>query len=302
MPDADLGLPSEAGSVQRGTALPPNEVEMTGAVMPQTDARLSALSERLGALDRLTDAKFVRMETLVASQAEKVKLALDAAEKAILKAEIASEKRFESVNEFRETLSDQQRSLMSKEAGDKIVENMLRDREEAQRQILEVRAFVNTLTEAKLDAADKVAEERFNSIHNQFTERDTRSERESRDNTKAVDAAFAAQKESAAKQDESNAKAIDKSERATAETIVKLGDLTKSNQDALTDKIDDVKQRLGRLEAGGLATLQERSVHRDDRLDHRQTQTQISGMVFGTLGVLVGLAGLITAIIVNSGR
>lgn len=71
----------------------------------------------------LTDAKFVTYETLITSQAEKVKLALDATEKAIAvadqvtsraieKAEIANEKRFESVNEFRGQLGDQARTFM----------------------------------------------------------------------------------------------------------------------------------------------------------------------------------------------
>jgi hypothetical protein len=43
---------------------------------------------------------------------ESVKAALSAAKEAVTKAETAAEKRFESVNEFRNTLSDQQRNLM----------------------------------------------------------------------------------------------------------------------------------------------------------------------------------------------
>lgn len=41
-----------------------------------------------------------------------VSAALAAADRAVAKAEAASEKRFESVNEFRNTLADQQRTLM----------------------------------------------------------------------------------------------------------------------------------------------------------------------------------------------
>src|SRR6185312_881175 len=82
---------------------------------------------------------------------------------------------------------------------------------------------------------EKLASEnlRFETVAIQFKERDTRSERESRDNKVAVDAAFAAQKEAAAKQDESNQKAIDKSEVATAEKINKLAELFKTTTDAL---------------------------------------------------------------------
>jgi len=65
----------------------------------------------------LTDAKFVTYRTLIDSQADKVKLALEATEKAIEKAEKATEKaidkaeiannnRFEAVNEFRAQLTD----------------------------------------------------------------------------------------------------------------------------------------------------------------------------------------------------
>lgn len=59
--------------------------------------------------DRLTkDSVDVRFD----SQKESVLQALAAADRAVMKAETAAEKRFESVNEFRNTLSDQQRNLM----------------------------------------------------------------------------------------------------------------------------------------------------------------------------------------------
>ena len=46
------------------------------------------------------------------SSEKAVSAALAAAKEAVTKAEVAAEKRFESVNEFRNTLSDQQRNLM----------------------------------------------------------------------------------------------------------------------------------------------------------------------------------------------
>lgn len=77
-------------------------------------ASLNALEERVAALDRLMEAKFVTFQVLVSSQAEKVKLALDAADKAVSKAEQATEKRFESVNEFRASLADQSATLVTR--------------------------------------------------------------------------------------------------------------------------------------------------------------------------------------------
>jgi hypothetical protein len=82
-----------------------------------------ALSASEARMTALTDAKFVTYRTLIDSQAEKVALALEATEKAIGKAEVATGKaiekeasanadRFRSVNEFRGQLSDQVATFM----------------------------------------------------------------------------------------------------------------------------------------------------------------------------------------------
>jgi hypothetical protein len=72
------------------------------------------LEQRINALERLTDAKLANLSTLIDAHAERVVLALAAADKAVSKSETATEKRFESVNEFRQTLSDQTRSFISR--------------------------------------------------------------------------------------------------------------------------------------------------------------------------------------------
>ncbi len=72
------------------------------------------LEQRVNALERLTDAKLANISTLIDAHAGRVALALAAADKAVAKAETATERRFESVNEFRQTLSDQTRSFLSK--------------------------------------------------------------------------------------------------------------------------------------------------------------------------------------------
>lgn len=77
-------------------------------------AELRSLGTEVEGNKEITDAKFVTFRTLVDSQAEKVKLALDAADKAVSKAETATEKRFEGVNEFRGQLADQTATLVSR--------------------------------------------------------------------------------------------------------------------------------------------------------------------------------------------
>lgn len=75
-------------------------------------AKIVSLDERVSALDRLMEAKFVTLETLMTYQAEKVALALSASQTAIDKSDQADEKardrlaedmrnRFDAVNEFR---------------------------------------------------------------------------------------------------------------------------------------------------------------------------------------------------------
>lgn len=76
------------------------------ALLKQGDSLTKELENRIQALDNLTDTKFVTLKTVVEANAAQVALALDASEKAITKAETATDKRFESVNEFRATLSD----------------------------------------------------------------------------------------------------------------------------------------------------------------------------------------------------
>jgi uncharacterized phage infection (PIP) family protein YhgE len=135
--------------------------------------------------------------------------------------------------------------------------------------------------------------EKFESVDQRFKERDTRSERESRDNKVAVDAAFAAQKEAASEQNKSNTLAIDKSEKATAETLNKQADLFKSTTDTLDGKIGDDRQTINKLD-GRLTTIESRGIV------VRETQTQTNwgiGTMLSAFAVLISLAGLIIILI-----
>lgn len=78
------------------------KLEALRAVM---DERHNLYSERDGSRRVAVDAAF-------AAQKEGISAALTAADRAVNKAELATEKRFESVNEFRATLDNQQRTLI----------------------------------------------------------------------------------------------------------------------------------------------------------------------------------------------
>src|SRR5678809_79588 len=70
-------------------------------------AELDGFREQLRERDRFYLEKFK-------SQDEKTNLAMSSSERATTKAEMAVEKRFESVNEFRKSLSDQTATFLSK--------------------------------------------------------------------------------------------------------------------------------------------------------------------------------------------
>lgn len=86
--------------------------------------QLDRIIDQISSVDRITDAKFVTFRTLIDSQAEKVALALAAADKAVTKAEAATEKRFEGVNEFRAALNDQTRLQVTTDKFDSVVDGL----------------------------------------------------------------------------------------------------------------------------------------------------------------------------------
>lgn len=90
--------------------------ELRSALLTQNEAQQAAIQAALAAAEKAVTAAFAAqqtaMQTALTSAEKAVNAALEAAERAVLKAEAASEKRFEGVNEFRETLADQQRTLL----------------------------------------------------------------------------------------------------------------------------------------------------------------------------------------------
>lgn len=70
------------------------------------------------------DASQKALELGLAGQKAEITTALTAADRAVSKAELATEKRFESVNEFRGTLDQQQRTLIPRSEVDVLVRGL----------------------------------------------------------------------------------------------------------------------------------------------------------------------------------
>lgn len=123
------------------------------ADMQYLEAQTRALKDAFQ--DQIAAQKEAITAALNASQSA-LKAALESSEKAITKAEEANEKRFQSVNEFRAQLGDQQKTFVVKEEADfkfQAVEKKLDENLEWQRRIdvkfadfLPMKTFDNTIT------------------------------------------------------------------------------------------------------------------------------------------------------------
>ena len=73
---------------------------------------IEALSARIDALEKMLNEREERTKERFIATDRSVSAALSASDKAVTKAELATEKRFEGVNEFRATLADQAAMLL----------------------------------------------------------------------------------------------------------------------------------------------------------------------------------------------
>ena len=182
-----------------------------------------------------------------------------------------------------------ERSEMREHVADqvKVIEQRLGDMDRATELLSTQTLRVPSEVDRQVGHVREVHSEKFISIANQFAERDHRSERESRDNKVAVDAAFAAQKEAAAEQNKSNTLAISKSEIATTEAINKLEQLVQAALKGLEGKITDMTDRVNRIETSVVGLAQQRA-----GANGNQSTT------FMIVSAIVGVASIVIAIIV----
>lgn len=89
------------------------EPQITQEALDRLEGNLrTVIAEAKAHMLLLRDADNLRYEQRFKDSGTAVQAALGAADRAVMKAEGAAEKRFEGVNEFRQTLADQQRTLI----------------------------------------------------------------------------------------------------------------------------------------------------------------------------------------------
>jgi len=164
-----------------------------------------------------------------------------------------------------------------------LVETRLGAMDKATELLADTVGKVPSETDKAIEHLKSLHDEKFHSIQTQFTERDVRAERESRDNKIAVDAAFAAAKEQVNSQNIANNDSIAKTEASTTKQIDGISAQMLAGQKATDDKINDIKEQL----AGGRG-------RRDQEIVTR------SGNQWATttaLGVIVALAIVVSGIL-----
>ena len=115
--------------------------------------------------------------------------------------------------------------------------------------------------------------------------------RESELNALALAAAFAAQKEASAKEAEYTRIASSKSESATADAISKLGQLFDTSVQALAGKVDDVRERTGRIENIKVGAS-------ESTTERRQSNAALYALIASIIGIggfAIVVGGLILA-------
>lgn len=152
------------------------------------------------------------------------------------------------------------------------------------------------LIESRLERNSAVSVERFLRVESQFNERDKRSDQLAMASATAITAALQAQKEAAGEAQKSSSVAIAKAEAATSESINQLKVLFQTSISALNTQILDVKSRLDKGEGGAVGTIAAVADHRYTRKDEREESRENRGLVFGIVGVAIGLAALIITI------
>ena len=151
--------------------------------------------------------------------------------------------------------------------------------------------------EAKIDKNSAVSIERFLRIDAAFTERDKRAEQLAQASSTAIAAALQAQKEAAGEAQKSSAAAIAKAETATSESIRQLQALFQTSIQALNLQVQDVKSRLDKGEGGAISRVAAVADNRYEHASQREDTRESRAMTFGIIGVTVGLAALITTIV-----
>lgn len=138
--------------------------------------------------------------------------------------------------------------------------------------------LVHDEIERRVDHLQELHQQKFDAIQRQLVERDGRVASEKKDAKLTTDAAFAAAKDRSDLLEKANREAIDKSERATNETIRTNQENSRASIGALSKGLDEVKDRVTRIESAKVGGTENRS------------------SIYATIGVVATIIFLVIAV------
>jgi hypothetical protein len=122
-----------------------NPVPMPPPTIDIVSSRLAELKElmqtKLEAVGKISDERDRRYEDRFEAIEEKTTLALNASDKAVTKAELATEKRFEGVNEFRGSLTDLTSTMMPRSEASARFEALDNKNEDLKKEVASLREY-----------------------------------------------------------------------------------------------------------------------------------------------------------------
>lgn len=230
-----------------------------GKVPSDTDKAVSALRDLLG-------ARIDGMDVATKLLADSVLQFPSATDKAIAGLHTLLSVRFSSVEEAMALLSSGLDRVLVETA-----RSML-----GQREILV----------GEIRNVQDVATQKFEAIEGTFAS-----------NALALTAALAAQKEAAAEQNKSNTLAITKSEQATKETIAANAAQTTNSLASQAATIADLKDRVVRIESGGLASATARTESRAEKDVGQNASYYRIALVIAGLTTLIAIISLVAFVV-----
>jgi len=140
---------------------------------------------------------------------------------------------------------------------------------------------------AELAGVEKITGERFASVNKQLQLVETQRVEQKKDTKDAVDAALTAQKEAVREQTTASERAIAKSEASTKEQLNQLTATFTTAIGGVTDTLNDLKDRVGRVEAVKVGA-QEQRVEQRAQITTAQALAYIVVAIIAALGLYVG--------------
>jgi hypothetical protein len=250
------------------------EVALNRTITEKIDGLRELLEQRLGGMDRATVLLAERIEAITPENMHG---------RDVLRGEIAA-----AILNLRELIEARIDAI--DRATKLLAADVAKTPTDITTQTGHVREFVLsqiTLATAETQRVGDVAEEKFKAIEGLFAS-----------NALALAAALAAAEKAVEKQNESNTVAISKSEVATKETINANAAQTQTGLQALADTFADIKERIVRLEAGGVGRSEQRGEQRSDNTYTQMERISASDRIRSQITVGVSIIAVLVSITV----